>query len=468
MKRLISTILALVCILSLAGCDLDRTTNNPGSVNNGTNSGITQGGITPGGDNVINEDGNLNIPLPENGTACVVDGDLWQTLLSEDAIRAAMKDNSITTLTSSTNADEYQMFYCAGGRYGSIQNGNYRSETVFSAEDGKAYIYNKASADASWVRTATQQSYDEYVTTHYTNGAMQFLSGLASVQSKAEYVKAEETYIIENHVVAMSGDETLTGTLKIQFANEKLYSICLTMTAEDQTATLRTLFGSVATPEIPKDFSETGSNISGISPDYNAGGHAEPPEATCTEQRWQRLFGERLIDNLMDSHTNIKISNGQQEYLYQMDVHFSRFVISANGSYQEILINRSERFQRDSKDGQWIHYVHHRDYETILNEKTAVLFQLLNPLEKLYKQTSFDSASKCFSLTDVTFEHGTFGSVTAEYAVTIQGGMVEQIKATFQSSGDTWTLLLEHNKNDRIEAPADFVEADNKESGKNK
>lgn len=473
MNRLIAAILALVCILSFAGCDADPAGNNSETGNNSANSGTSQDGtsqdgITPGADDIVNEAGNLNIPKPEEGAACEVDGNLWQALLSVDAIRAAMKDNSITTLTSDANADEYQMFFCAGGRYGSIQNGNYRSETIYAVENGTAYEYNKHSADAAWMRTTSSQSYDAYVTNSYIDGAMQFLSGLASLQSKAEYVKAEEAYVIENHVVAMSEDQNLTGTLKIQFANEKLYSISLTMTVEGQTATLNTLFGSVATPEIPTDFTEGNSSSSGISPEHGVGDNGEPKEAVCSESQWQRLFGERLIDRLMDEHVTVKITDGQQEYLYQMGAGFSRIVISTGGGYEEILISHSEYFRRDSKDGQWTFYRNVRDCEAFLNEKTAVLSQLLRPLQDLYNQASFDSASKCFSLVNIAFEHGTFGALTGEYAVTIQGGMLEQIKATFQAAEGTWTLLSERDKGNGIEPPTDYIEDNSKEDGKGK
>lgn len=468
MKRLMAAILALVCILSFAGCDLDPAANNPESENNSNSSNLSQGGITPGGDNVVNEDGNLIIPMPEDGASCEVDTSLWQEILSENAILAAMKDNSITTMTSSANAEEYQMYFCAGGRYGSILSGNYRSETIYTVESGTAYVYRKSTGDAAWIRTTSSQSYDEYVTNSYTNGAMQFLSGLASVQSKAEYVKAEEAYVIENHVVAFSESDTFTGTMQIQFANEKLYSISFSVNVEGQTATLRTLFGSVATPEIPTEFTEGSSgnsSSSNVSPDHGVD-HGEPKESVCSESQWQSLFGERLIDRLMDDHMTVKITNGQQEYLYQMDGNYSRFVISANGAYEEILINRGEYYLRSSEDGQWTHYRITREYDTILNEKTAVLSQLLTPLKDLYNQASFNGASKCFSFADIRFEHGTFGALTGEYAVTIRGGMLEQIDATFQAANGTWTLSAEEDKGNGIEPPTDYIEADSKDSHK--
>jgi len=468
MKRLIAAILALVCILSFAGCDRDAGADNSKQENENNNSGLSQGGITPGVDDVVDEDGNLNIPIPEDGASCEVDGSLWQELLSEDAILAAMKGNSITTLTSDANADEYQMFFCAGGRYGSIQNGNYRSEIIYAVEDGTAYVYRKNTGDAAWLRTTSSQSYDEYVTNSYTNGAMQFLSGLASVQSKATYVKSEEAYVIENHVIAISGDDTLTGTLQIRFANEKLYSISLVLNVEGQTGTLRTLFGSVATPEVPTEYTEGNSGSSSVSPGHGDDYHGEPKESVCSESQWQRLFGDRLIDKLMDGHITVIITNGQQEYLYQMSPGFSRFVISANGGYEEILIDRSEYFQRGSKDGQWTHYRITREYDTILNEKTAVMSQLLTPLKGLYNQASFNGASRCFSLADISFVHGTFGSLTGEYAVNIHGDMLEQINATFQATSGTWTLSAEENKGNGIELPTDYIEADSKDSDKRK
>ena len=471
MKRFVAMILALVCLLVMAGCDTDPTTESGSNTGNNNSSqtqgGVTSGGVTPGGDGVLNEDGTLNIPSPEAGTTTNITGDTWTSLLSEDAIRVAMKDNSITTLTSSDDAEQYQMFFCAGGRYGSILHGNLHSETICCVEGEKVYVFTRSAAEGSWEREVSKQSYDEYVSNHYTSGAMQFLSGISSVFSKAQYVESEKAYVIENHVITHPSGENLTGTLKVQFANEKLYSISLTMTVEGQTATLRTLFGSVATPEIPTDYNEGSSGNISVSPEHNDS-HIEPPEASCNEQRWQQLFGDRIIDNLMDNHITVKISNGQQEYLYQMDMSFSRFVISANGGYEEILISHGEYFQRDSKDGQWLHYMNHRDHKAFLNEKTAVLTQLFAPIKGLYKQTSFDGASRCFSLTDVSFTHDTFGSVTAEYAITIQGGMIEQIKATIESDGGTWTLFAEREKGNKIDPPTDYVDVDNGRPGTKK
>lgn len=473
MKRLIAAILALVCILSFAGCNADPAENNPDTNNNSANSGPSQestpqNGIAPGGDDIVNEDGNLNIPRPEDGTSCEVDGNLWQALLSEDAIRTTMKDNSITTLTTSANANEYQMFFCSGGRYGSILSGNYRSETIYAVENGTAYEYNKHSTDAVWTRTTSAQSYDAYVTDSYINGAMQFLSGLAALHSKAEYGKAEEAYVIENHKVTISADTTLTGTLKIQFANEKLYSVRLTVTMEGQTVTLNTLFGSVAVPEIPTDFKDGNSSSSVVSPEHGGGDHDEPKESVCSEREWQRLFGDQLIRGLMDERVVIKITDGQQEYLFQMTPGFSRIVISAGGSYEEILINNGEYFRRDSEDGQWTFYRNIRDHQAFLDEKTAVLYQLLSPLQDLYSQAAFNSASKCFSLADIAFEHGTFGALTGEYAVTVRGGMLEQINAAFRSADGTWTLSLERGKDTWIEPPTDYIEDNSNRPGMEK
>jgi len=296
---------------------------------------------------------------------------------------------------------------------------------------------------------------------------MQFLSGLASVQSKAVYVEAEEAYVIENHVIVISDDDSLSGTLQIRFANEKLYSISFSINVEGQTATLRTLFGSVATPEIPTEFTEGSSgnsSSSNVSPDHG-GAHAEPKESVCSESQWQRLFGERLVDNLMDNRMMIKITNGQDEYLYQLESHFSRFVISANGGYEEILIRRSEYYQRSSKDGQWTRYRITREYDTILNEKTAVLYQMLSPLKELYQQAAFDGKRE-FYLGEIEISHGTFGSMTGEYTITILGGMLEQINATFRAANGTWTLSLEHDKSNGIELPSDYIDTENKDPHK--
>ena len=463
MKRLLAVILALACILSFAGCDRDNGTDDPKTDGNNNGPGVSQGIITPGGDNVVNEDGNLNIPMPEEGTAGKVDSGMWQELLAEDAIRSYMKDNSITTMTSSANPDEYQMYFCAGGRYGSILNGNYRSETVYTIENGTAYVYKKFSTDAGWTRTTSPQSYDEYVTSAYINGAMQFLSGLASVQGKAVYVEAEEAYVIENHVIAISADDSLTGTVQIRFANEKLYSISFSINVEGQTATLRTLFGSVATPEVPTEFTDGGSGnstSSNVSPDHG-GHHGEPKEAVCSESQWQRLFGERLVDNLMDHRMTIQITNGQDEYLYQLDGNFSRFVISANGGYEEILISRSEYYLRSSKDGQWTRYRILREYDTILDEKTAVLTQLLAPLKDLYQQAAFSGGSE-FSLGEIEISHGTFGSMNGQYTIDIHGGRLEQIQASFRSARGQWTLSAEEDKSNGIDLPTDYIDTENK------
>ena len=477
MKRMIAAILALICILSFVGCEVNPAGNNAGTGSSGNNSGTesngnqsnsSQGGITPGADDIVSADGKLNIPTPESGTACEIDNNLWEELLSGDAIRAAMKDNSITTLTSSANADEYQMYFCAGGRYGSILSGNYRSETIYAVENGTAYVYKKQSADGGWTRTTTPQSYDEYVTNGYTNGAMQFLSDLASVKSKAEYVKAEEVYVIENHKVEISQDTIMTGTLKIQFASNKLYSISIDLSVEGQTVTLRALFGSVAVPEIPTDFTDGNSGASNVSPEYGSGGHDEPKEAVCSKSQWERLFGEQMIDRLMDEDITVKITNGQQEYLYQMSHHYSRIVISTDEGYLEILTNRAECFRRDSKDGKWTLYRNSRDNEAFLNEKTAVLYHLLTPLKELYDQATFNSTSKSFSFTDITFSHSIFGTLTGEYAVTVQSGMLEKIEAAFQSANGTWVLLSERDKGNVIEPPTDYTEYNSKEPDKKK
>lgn len=469
MKRFIAIILALACVLSLAACDLDPAATTPeinnGSINNGSGANPGQG-VVPGGDDMLNSDGTLKIPEPTGGVSLApVDESTWQSTLSEEAIRAAMKENSITTITSAASSEQYQMFYCAGGRYGSIQKGNIYSESICGVQDGTVYVFNRPSAEDTWTRTTHSSSYDEYVSNHYISGAMQFLSGVASAFGQAQYVEAEKAYVIEQYKITPAPDVEIIGKLKIQLAGEKLYSITLHLDVEGESGALSTVFGTVSSFDLPTDYTEGNSGISTSDPTHKED-HAEPPEATCNEQNWKRLFGNRLIDNLIDERVSIKISNGQQEYAYQMDHGFSRLVISESGKYEEILINRHEYFQRDSKDGQWLHYMNIRDYETILNEKTAVLSQLLNPLADLYKQTSFDDATKCFSLKNISINHGTFGSVTADYDIVIQGGILDQIDATIQSANGTWVLSLSRNKGEIIEPPTDYIEADNGRPGK--
>ena len=48
------------------------------------------------------------------------------------------------------------------------------------------------------------------------------------------------------------------------------------------------------------------------------------------------------------------------------------------------------------------------------------------------------------------------------------GGMLEQIKATFQTAEGTCMLLLERDKGNGIEPPTDYIEDNSKETGKGK
>ncbi len=457
MKRLIATILALICLFSLAGCDKDPAGSSE-SVSGGNNSGVSQG-VVPGVDDVLNSDGTLKVPAPEATAECTVDASTWQALLADDTIRAAMKENSLTMLTSGSDNEQYQMFYCADGRYGCIQNGNYRSETICCVEGEKVYIYKRDSADASWTRTVSEQSYDEYVANHYFNGAMQYLSGIASIYDKAQYSEAEKAYMVQSHAVAQG----LTGTLKVQFSNGKPHSISLHLNVDGQTGDLTTVFGTVSAPEIPTDFQDgPSSSISGGSPNYSQDDHFEPAESVCNESQWKRIFGQkRLLDSLMESRSTIKLENNRQEYLYQMEMELSRIVTSSPDNYQELLINRQERFQRDSKNGQWTRYAdrnHHREYETILGDNTKVLTQLLTPLEGLYSQATFDAPNRCFILSNVSFQHETFGSVTADYTISIGGGRLEEIEATIRTTSDSWTLTLKEGKTLEITLPTDYID----------
>ncbi len=470
MKRLIAIILATACVFSLTACDLDPSSTpeaTNGSVSNDGN--ITPGqSIVPGGDDTLNSDGTLKIPDPTGSISFAVDASTWQSILSEDAVRTAMKDNSITTLTSASGSEQYQMFYCADGRYGSIQKGNIYSESICGVQDGTVYVFNRSSAEGSWTRTTYAGSYDEYVSNHYVSGAMQFLSGAASAFDRAQYVETEKAYVIEQYKITPAPDVEVVGKLKVQFADEKLYSITLYLDVEGESGALSAVFGAVPSFDLPTDFESQDSSIS-VSPGHTDD-HQEPPEATCTEQRWQQLFTEsRLLNNLMDNHSVIQIDNGLQQYTYQLSEHLSQIVISSKESYQEILINRQERFQRDSKNGQWMRYSginHTREYDTILNDKTAVLTQLLTPLKDLYKQASFTSATHCFTLSNVSFEHSVFGAVTAEYAITIHGGMIEEIKATIVSGSNTWKFTMEHDKSNGVNLPTDYVDVDDGKPGK--
>ena len=471
MKRIIALFLALVCLLSLAGCDKDPAGSSE-SVNNGSNSGSvtnntnTSQTVVPGGDDVLNDDGSLKVPAPEAAADCTVDAATWQSLLAEDAIRTAMKENSLTMLTTDSDKEQYQMFYCAGGRYGSIQNGNYRSETICAVESEKVYIYKRDSADAPWTRTESRQSYDEYVTDHYFNGAMQFLSGLASVYNQAQYAEVDKSYVIENHAITQG----LTGTLKVQFSNGKLYSISLHLNVDGQTGDLTAVFGTVSTPQLPTDFTDDNSGNSSNSSIQNKDGHFEPMESVCNEAQWKRIFGQkRLLENLMEFRSTVKVDNNRDAYLYQMDMDYSRILISTEDHYQELLINRQERFQRDSENGQWTRYAdrnHHKEYDAILADNTKVLTQLLTPLEDLYGQVSFDGPNRTFTLTDVAIEHETFGSVKADYVIVISGDRIEKLEANIRTSNDSWTLTLKEDKDTRVTPPTDYVDMSENTSGK--
>ena len=470
MKRFIAITLALVCVLSLAACDSASTPSAP-QVNNGSaNSGssVTPGqSIVPGGEEILNEDGTMKIPEPTGGASFTIENDTWQTALAEDALKAALKDNSITTITSAASKEQYQMYYCAGGRYGSILKGNTYSETICGVQEGNVYVFNRSAADGAWTRSTYAGSYDEYVTNHYLVGPMQFFSGIASVYAQAKYVEAEKAYVVEQYAFSPAPEMSITGKLKLQFTGEKLYSITLYLNADGESGALTTVFGSAPAFELPTDFQSGNSGNISVSPDHN---HNEPPEASCSESRWQQLFkAERLVDTFINDQLTAKFNNGQQEYLYQMSPHFSRIVLSDGGSYQEILINRNERFQRDSKDGQWLYYsgrTQHDAYDTIMSEKTAALTQLLTPLKDLYKDTTFDSPNRCFTLKNVTFNHSIFGASTGEYAVTIGGGMIEEIKATIQTGSGTVKLTVVRDKSEEIIPPTDYVAMDDGKPGK--
>ena len=470
MKRLISLLLVLVCLLSLAACDTDPTESAPagnggssngsssnGSSNNGGDQGnVPEDGVKPG-DDLVNDDGSLEVPAPEKDKVCTVDAATWQSLLAEDVLRAAMKENSLTMLTTDGNTEQYQMFYCAGGRFGCLQIGNYRSETVCAVEDGTVYIYNKT-GDEGWSRTTSSQSYDEYVASRYFNGAMQYLPGVAGVYAQARYEETEKSYIVENYAIS----EGMTGTLKVQFADGKISSIKLFLSANGQSGCLSTVFGSVAVPEIPTEYKD-GNSTSNSQGSQNQGDKL-PAEAVCSEAAWKRLFGEqRVLDSLMDSHASIKIDNNQLEYLYQLGMDRSRFTLSGDGQYEEVLFGHDEYFLRESKDGQWLRYSGHREQEAVLNEKAAVLTQLLIPLSTLYSQAHFDGF-RSFTLTDVSFEHGTFGNVTADYTIIVQGGMLEEMQATIRTSAGDWALNMNRDKPQEITFPQEFV--DMSEGGK--
>ena len=471
MKRLIALILACVCVFSLAACDLDPNSGNPeagnGSVNN--NGNITPGGtLTPGGDDMINSDGTLKVPEPDSAATLTVDTEAWQNLLTEEAIRSAMLDNSMTTITSDGSNEQYQMYYCAGGRYGSILVGNYRSETICGAVDGTVYVFKRSAADGAWTRTTHKGSYEEYVTDSYLRGPMQFFFNLGSAYDQAKYSEAEKAYIIENYSFSPDPEVTMAGKLKVQFTGEKLYSITLYLNVDGENGALTTVFGAVPTFDLPTDFQSGSSGSISVSPDNN---HAEPPEASCSKDRWEQLFREdRLLDSLVESHATLKISNDAQQYLFQLTHDFSRIVSDTNSGYEELIINRHERFQKDGKNGQWVRYSdknQHQEYDRLLNEKTEVLVSLLAEVKGLYDKTHFNSSTKCFLLRDVQFTHNTFGSVMVDYFIYIQGSMIEKIEANIRTNSTTWYLTTEKENNKDISLPTDYVDmSEDKKTGR--
>lgn len=474
MKRFIATVLALVCLLSLVGCELNPAGNTEPGSNDGSSSGSSGNSgssqtVIPGGDDMLNEDGTLKLPAPDADAKCTVDAATWQSLLSEDAILAAMRENSLTTLTSGSDKSQYQMFYCAGGRYGSILKGNMYSETICGTQDGTVYIFSRSSADGTWTRRTSSESYETYVDNQYCGGAIRYLGGIAEAYADARYVEADKVYVIENHQIPLGEDQNLEGTLKIQLVDDKLYSITLYLNANGESGTLSAVFGSVPGFDLPTDFQVGDSTNNSTS--TSGPNHDEPPEASCTQQRWERLFSnDRILDTLSDSELAVELTNGNQKYYYRFSSRDFYLLLSTGSTYQEIILNPEERFQRDSENGQWLRYggiSHHTQYDSILSDKTAVLRQLLTPLADLYNQTSFDSPRSCFSLDNVSFSHDTFGSVSAEYDIIIRGGILEEIKAVVQSDAGTWELTLERDKSNRIELPTDYVDMENdKESGR--
>jgi hypothetical protein len=294
---------------------------------------------------------------------------------------------------------------------------------------------------------------------------MLFLSGIASVYENAQYVEADNAYVISNHVIAHPTGENLPCKLQVQFANGKLYSISLLLEMDGQTGNLTTVFGTIGTPEIPTDFQD-GSDTSSGSSTEDKNDHHEPAESVCNEKQWKRIFGQdRLLKTLMEFHSTVKIDNNRQEYLYQMDMDYSRIVISLDDHYQELLINHAERFQRDSKDGQWTRYAgrnHNKEYETILNDSTKVLRQILTPLENLYGQASFDAPNRTFLLEDIAIEHETFGSVKVDYTIIISGSRIEKLEANIRSANDSWTLTLKEDKGTEIKLPTDYIDMSEK------
>lgn len=471
MKRLLALILACICILSLAACDLDPTSGDPevdnGSNNNGTVISPDQG-LTPGGDDMLNSDGTLKIPEPDSSAELTVDASTWQTLLSKDAIRAAMLDNSMTTITSDNNSEQYQMYYCAGGRYGSILVGNYRSETICGLSDGTVYVFKRSAAEGSWTRDTYAGSYEEYVANSYLRGPMQFFSGLDSIYAQATYNEAEKAYIVENFAFSPAADVQMTGKLKIQFVGEKLYSITLYLSNDGVSGAVTTVFGATAAFDLPADFQSGNSGSVSVTPDID---HSEPAESVCSKDRWERLFSEnRILDSLVETHGILKIYNGSQEYLFQITHDYSRIVSDTNSGYQELIISHHDRFQKESKDGQWLYYSggdHLQQYDTILTEKMDILVELLAEVKDLYDKAHFNSSTKCFLIQDVRFTHNTFGNVIVDYFITFQGGMLEKIEANIRNNNaPTWYLTTEEGEVKDISLPKDYVDMSKDEHGK--
>ena len=471
MKRLLALILACICILSLAACDLDPASGNPevdnGSNNNGTVISPDQG-LTPGGDDMLNSDGTLKIPEPDSSAELTVDASTWQTLLSKNAIRAAMLDNSMTTITSDNNSEQYQMYYCAGGRYGSILVGNYRSETICGLSDGTVYVFKRSAAEGSWTRDTYAGSYEEYVANSYLRGPMQFFSGLDSIYAQATYNEAEKAYIVENFAFSPAADVQMTGKLKIQFVGEKPYSITLYLNNDGVSGAVTTVFGATAEFDLPADFQSGNSGSVSVSPDA---GHSEPAESVCSKDRWERLFSEnRILDSLVETHGILKIYNGSQEYLFQLTHDYSRIVFDTSSGYQELIISHHDRFQKESKDGQWLYYSggdHLQQYDTILTEKMDILVELLAEVKDLYDKAHFNSSTKCFLIQDVSFTHNTFGNVIVDYFITLQGGMLEKIEANIRNNNaPTWYLTTEEGEVKDITLPKDYVDMSQDEHGK--
>ena len=471
MKRLLALILACICILSLAACDLDPTSGNPevdnGSNNNGTVISPDQG-LTPGGDDMINSDGTLKVPEPDSAATLTVDTEAWQNLLTEEAIRSAMLDNSMTTITSDNNSEQYQMYYCAGGRYGSILVGNYRSETICGLSDGTVYVFKRSAAEGSWTRDTYDGSYEEYVANSYLRGPMQFFSGLDSIYAQATYNEAEKAYIVENFAFSPAADVQMTGKLKIQFVGEKLYSITLYLSNDGVSGALTTVFGAVPTFDLPTDFQSGSSGSVSVAPDTD---HSEPAESVCSKDRWERLFSEnRILDSLVETHGILKIYNGSQEYLFQLTHDYSRIVFDTSSGYQELIISHHDRFQKESKDGQWLYYSggdHLQQYDTILTEKMDILVELLAEVKDLYDKAHFNSSTKCFLIQDVRFTHNTFGNVIVDYFITFQGGMLEKIEANIRNNNaPTWYLTTEEGEVKDITLPKDYVDMSQDEHGK--